>query len=500
MKAGALQRAILSIAMAATMLWTVHTIYDGLSQTARVERAIGIPFLVWLSAMLLVAALQAWAIVALWRQHLGSQYAIRWGFVVAVMFWLLYLTLGQPLDLYELQTALSATSGIFATALLLSPRLTQLANHPGIRKTQIILFNLCLTALLMELALGTLAWVSPRPELIGRDSYVQSRLATYAFPPGFVHRGFACNSTGHYDHEFLPKDQRTKPTVLMIGDSFSASVVPHHYHFTTVAERKLNDIEVYNMGLSGIGPEEYLYLLSHEGLRLQPEAVILNLFIGNDLTNTRTGTGIAQFLNQWFDRGNVRIWFLPERLMVIAAERNRAQPKVFGKEPQKILNSDKETLGAYPWIEDYRLEKPSLSTERYLEVIHSQIRSSCPPHPDRLKPLLAHIAKMKSLCGDTPFGVMLIPAEYQLEDALWETATAQFRDGPRPRQAAQLAVRQWLKTAGIPCLDLLPPLQAAKPFADGNRHCYLSRDTHFNARGNRITGEALGPFIRDLMR
>ena len=122
------------------------------------------------------------------------------------------------------------------------------------------------------------------------------------------------------------------------------------------------------------------------------------------------------------------------------------------------------------------------------------------PDPDRLKPLLGHLAKMKTLCGDTPFGVMLIPAEYQLEDELWATATASLGGGPYPRQAAQIAVRQWLKTAGIPCLDLLPALQAAKPLADGNRHCYLSRDTHFNVRGNRITGEALEPFIRDLMR
>lgn len=500
MTAGTFPRAILGLAMSAAVIWTAYAIYDGLGQTARVERAVGIPIAAWLALLGLVAALQAWALFALWRRRVGSGRAVSWGFTLAVMFWLAYLGLGQPLDLYQLESALAVTAGVFALGLLQSERLAKLAERRVVPRIQIMLFNLCLTALLLEAALAALAWVSPRPVLMGRDGYVQSRLATYGFPKGFIHLGFACNQQGYYDQEFLPKAQRQHPTVLMIGDSFSASVVPHHHHFTTVCERALGDVDVYNMGLSGIGPEEYLFLLSHEGLQLAPDAVVINLFLGNDVANTRTGTGVSQFLKQWFDAGNVRIWFVPRRLLLISAERERARPGIFEKEPQRVTRTEAEILKAYPWVADHRLEEPSLSASRYLEIVGPQIESACPPVPQRLKPLLAHLATMKQLCHDIPFAVMLIPAEYQLEDALWSSATARLTGGPYQRQAAQAEIGRWLEAAGIPYLDLLPALQAAEPFEDGDRHCYFVRDTHFNGRGNRLAGESLAPFLRSLLR
>jgi hypothetical protein len=48
-------------------------------------------------------------------------------------------------------------------------------------------------------------------------------------------------------------------------------------------------------------------------------------------------------------------------------------------------------------------------------------------------------------------------------------------------------------------LDLPPPLRAVPPLADGRRHLYHLRDTHFNARGNRAAGWALAEFVRGLL-
>jgi hypothetical protein len=36
---------------------------------------------------------------------------------------------------------------------------------------------------------------------------------------------------------------------------------------------------------------------------------------------------------------------------------------------------------------------------------------------------------------------------------------------------------------------------AEPPLEDGNRHLYHLRDTHWNARGNRLAGEALAEFL-----
>src|SRR5213079_917994 len=87
--------------------------------------------------------------------------------------------------------------------------------------------------------------------------------------PGQVRFGFPCNSAGHYDGEFRRKSPGER-MVLTIGDSFSIGVVPHAVHFTTVCERELG-IPVYNMGIAGTNPPEYLDMLVHEALPLDPD-------------------------------------------------------------------------------------------------------------------------------------------------------------------------------------------------------------------------------------
>ena len=60
-------------------------------------------------------------------------------------------------------------------------------------------------------------------------------------------------------------------------------------------------------------------------------------------------------------------------------------------------------------------------------------------------------------------------------------------------------IGDWLSRQGIPTVDLLPPLLAVEPLADGRRHLFHLRDTHFNARGNDVAGKALAEGLRALL-
>ena len=105
---------------------------------------------------------------------------------------------------------------------------------------------------------------------------------------------------------------------------------------------------------------------------------------------------------------------------------------------------------------------------------------------------------MRRLAGGRPFGLVLIPDESMVEDGLWARITAST--GPLRRHALRQSLLAFAAEQGIAVLDLLPPLLAAAPWpADGKRHLYLLRDTHWNARGNRIAGEALAPFVTGLL-
>src|SRR5207245_7863955 len=115
--------------------------------------------------------------------------------------------------------------------------------------------------------------------------------------PGTMYFGFPINSGGHFDTEFVPRSATSNRIVVWIGDSFSYGVVPRYYHFTQVAERELPGVTIYNMGYPGLGPSDYLYLLEHEALPLAPDLVVVELFVGNDVTDTPPPPARAR----WYD-------------------------------------------------------------------------------------------------------------------------------------------------------------------------------------------------------
>jgi len=86
---------------------------------------------------------------------------------------------------------------------------------------------------------------------------------------------------------------RTKPwgryRVLGLGDSFVYGAVPIQDNFLRVAERKWNDtvgatIDILLMGVPGWSTENQLGYLQSEGLGLDPDLVLVNFFVGNDVT------------------------------------------------------------------------------------------------------------------------------------------------------------------------------------------------------------------------
>lgn len=89
------------------------------------------------------------------------------------------------------------------------------------------------------------------------------------------------NSMGYRDGEFGKKG---KYRILSLGDSFTMGlVVPQEKTFSKRLETKLgSEVEVLNLGILGLGPDQELTILEEDGPKLKPDAVLLNIFPGND--------------------------------------------------------------------------------------------------------------------------------------------------------------------------------------------------------------------------
>jgi len=339
-----------------------------------------------------------------------------------------------------------------------------------------------------EVALRIAAAIAPSPMLATSSATTQQRFRAYAFAPGQEHFGTKTNSLGFYDGEFLPRDERTRTAVAVLGDSFSASFVPLDRHYTTVAERALRDTDLWNIGWPAMGPAEHRAMLEQFVLSRDPDAVVVSLFLGNDLIESSAHGPFDAWLARWFDRSNVLLLELPRRLMRMAD----ASPSASGA--MALAGS---LDAARSWLDDPLREPGTMTDETFLRIETERAVGNATPEGPRWDALVGEVLAMRARSAPRPFGIVLIPDESSVEDALWDRVVA-AHGAPLARHALREKLVSWSEAQGIPCLDLWPALRSAEPWPkDGERHLYLLRDTHWNARGNAVAGVELARFVAE---
>jgi hypothetical protein len=91
------------------------------------------------------------------------------------------------------------------------------------------------------------------------------------------------NSAGYRGRELaLPKTpDRTR--VIVLGDSIAFGLeVSDHETFTHLLDTRENGIEAGNLAVQGYGPDQELIVLANEGIRLDPDVVVLAFCLAND--------------------------------------------------------------------------------------------------------------------------------------------------------------------------------------------------------------------------
>ena len=448
------------------------------------------------TASIIACVMMAIAIWRRWRKLEHAARPLRLCFYVLTLTWLtsLFHDYEQGGSYYSFIIGF----GVLATLDAFGPAL---ARAVGARVTEALdlgCMNVCVLFVGLELALGLVATFVRSPLFAQDSTDAKGWLAANKLRPGDTIGGFRVNSHGFNDDE---PEKNKGCLVTAVGDSFTVGVVPHEFHFATVAERELK-CPIYAIGVCAVGPEEYAILEREEALPLNPDVVLVNLFVGNDIVdNLRGRDHFRGGMRHWLDRHNLLVYELPRRLAIVARERKHhrsaAPPSL--PLPKGKPATREELLRDLPWLSNPAAERPSMSHEAFLELETRHGREICgggdEPYYKRFWEI---VDEMRAAAAPHKLAFLIIPDELQVEDPLWRDVTA--RAGvPLDRDRAQRLLGATLRQKGIPYLDLLPILRAEPVGPDGMRHLFHRDDSHLNARGNAVAGAALAGFLRPLL-
>lgn len=284
--------------------------------------------------------------------------------------------------------------------------------------------------------------------------------------------------------------------VLGLGDSFVYGAVSVRDNFLRVADNELNrGAEIYTdillMGVPGWSTENQLGYLESAGLELDPNLVVVNFFVGNDVTGIPVRGRII--------RGHVYPTTSPLPLRNLL-RKSHLFVMFESLVLRRMMRQLKDGNTAAPALPDGPASVPV--SEVYLKIMkHSLPVYRREPDP-RMTALWneaeGYLAGIDEACRavGVPWLLVLIPGEVQVDAQVQAQVLAGLAAPPEDYDfdAPQQRLNRWAAGHQVPVLDLLPVLRREHQPDD---RLYVPNDTHWNKRGNLVAGLALGRTIAD---
>lgn len=335
---------------------------------------------------------------------------------------------------------------------------------------------------------------------------------TYPPYPGMIQNGFVFNDRG-FETPNLPyaKKANTKRIVL-IGDSFAVGVVPYPLRFIRILETSLNKeiariasdarLEVINLGLSGVGPALERKAFEVEGIKYQPDYVILSFFVGNDFTDDKADLDRIRNLNYTPRKlKGLPMWLYDIKLVLLLRNLHILfQPFNF---PSASFRSEKQT-GVYTGLhmEEYDPMMPTMPRDTYLKLGSERlgIYKKDSWHYKQLNDVYKNILEMKRLSESVgaKFLVVVIPDEMQVDSLLLDAVLSYSGNSSKDIDITlpQRLLNDFFRENNISSIDLLPYfLNDAYP-----ERPYQPFDAHINIFGNQRVADILFRYLQPIIQ
>ncbi len=291
--------------------------------------------------------------------------------------------------------------------------------------------------------------------------------------------GFSLNSRGFKDKEFMIKKPPGTFRAIAIGDSQTYGAVPYPDTYIALLgnliHRYIPGFEIYNLGVPSAAPVDYLSILINDGLRLDPDMVLITLFMGDDFNRGDTKRNILSYSAAF------------SLLRELFCRHFEPRGRIFAS---GIYHDDAVIRGRDAYIK--------FLVDTQLDIFHRHNRGFI----HAFTSTCAIIKKMQAICDarGIALAVVACPADIQLypvyrQEAIRRKGTSEEEYDFR---TLNRLIEDELSRMGIPFLDLLGFFEEQR-CSDG-KSFNQTNDPHWNLHGSRTAARFVAPWLTEQIR
>jgi len=295
---------------------------------------------------------------------------------------------------------------------------------------------------------------------------------------------FGLPESDFYRQRSLIESHTARPRVLLLGDSFTIEGEGlYASRIGTLVDQ--GGGVLINAARSGMGPEHYLRQAHLYTPDFSPDLILLNYFVGNDITDTiyfsQTGPKqkIKSYLSAFF-LGHVLI----ERV-------GRLQTLLRIKGVKMTVDEEKMSTVLNPLLWETARNNPDYVQDNLLVNTPGAQAAWA-----RNREILQNIVKLAHQY-DARLQVVIIPMNLQTSDRdlqLMREIGFKIDSSLLGTRVPQDLLLDFCREQQVDCLDLLPAfLNSTDP------NVYIPKDFHWNASGNRLAFDSLRPRLVQIL-
>ncbi len=278
------------------------------------------------------------------------------------------------------------------------------------------------------------------------------------------------NSKGLRDNETSYKKPKNTFRILGLGDSFTFSYTLFEDGFLTIIEKSLNKVinrrvDVIKAGVPGTGPDFYYNFFDKEGFKYDPDLILINLYIGNDITNIGEHFSFSENNNKKRNKFyELKVWLRESTLIYpFIVDKIKSVPRV-----KKALN-DK---GIAPDVYEIYNKNPD---ERLKE---------------KWKDFEKIIIKFKE--SDIRTIVVILPSIFQIDENHKNSLMSSRPNNNYDVMYPSLKLEKLLNKNNIEYLNLTKPLK----LENKTKPLIYKTESHFNKNANYVIANEITTFLK----